>query len=98
MEPPIREDGSGRPVSVRGSAFLEVVFRPASGYDLERNRTAYTGPRELTPDLPILVEAERTGDFEAVLTWVLGLRQDSVFRVLPLSDPFRVAVDVAHPK
>lgn len=98
VQPPILADGSGLPVAIEGSAFLEVTFRPASGYDFERNRPAYAGPREFTENLPVLVELERTGDFEAVLTWVLGLRREVDFRVLELGDPARVVVDVAHPR
>jgi hypothetical protein len=48
-------------------------------------------------NLPSLVEAERTGDFEGVLTWVLGLNEEAGFRVYELEEPYRLVVDVAHP-
>ena len=36
----------------------------------------------------------RTGDFEAVLTWVAGLDERAPFRVLRLAGPHRLVVDV----
>jgi hypothetical protein len=36
----------------------------------------------------------RTGDFEAVLTWVAGLEDRAPFRVIRLSGPPRIVVDV----
>jgi hypothetical protein len=38
-------------------------------------------------------ELVRTGDFEAVLTWAVGLGDKVDFRVLTLEDPPRLAVD-----
>ena len=52
--------------------------------------------RELRPQLPIVLEIERTCDFEAVVTWVLGVRSPNRYRVLELSEPPRLVVDVAH--
>src|SRR5574341_184181 len=82
-----------RPSSTR----LEARF---PYYDL-RVKTAgtetYTGPLELKPALPSLLEAERTGDFEGVFTWVLGLSEATDFRVTTLDGPPRLVIDVAHP-
>lgn len=46
--------------------------------------------------LPSIVEVEKTGDFEAVLTWVIGLRQATDFRIVELGGPVRLVIDVAH--
>jgi hypothetical protein len=40
-------------------------------------------------------ELVRTGDFEAVLSWAIGLEKQSEFRVQTLDDPARLVVDVA---
>jgi hypothetical protein len=96
VQPPILQDASGLPVTIRGSAFVQARFSPATGFDFERSVPTYTGPNEFRPDMPMLLEAERTGDFEAVLTWTLGLQRAVDFRVLELSDPPRVVIDVAH--
>lgn len=97
VQPPIVQDASGLLVDISGSAFLQVRFSPATGYDFVRSAPSYPGPNEIRPNLPTLLELERTGDFEAVLTWTLGLRQAVDFHVLELSNPWRVVVDVAHP-
>ncbi|MFA9431974.1 hypothetical protein [Egicoccus sp. AB-alg2] len=90
------EDGSGRPIRLRGRAFLQVTMQPANAHD-EDGRPTYRGPRTLTPELPVLRQAKFAGDFEAVVSWGLGLRANAGFRVLRLSNPSRVVVDVAHP-
>ncbi len=96
VQPPIVQDGSGAPVTLRGNAFLQVLFMPASGYDIDAGRRVYTGPLDLQPGFPSLVEATQTGDFEAVLTWTLGVQERRGFRVLELRNPWRVAIDVGH--
>ena len=95
--PPILGDASGEPVEIAGNAFLRIRFEPAAAHDPNTGSQTYTGPRELSPGLPSLIEAQETGDFEAVLTWALGLSQEEDFRVYQLQDPFRIAIDVAHP-
>ncbi len=97
VDPPIVADASGLPVEIAGNAFLSIRFEPAAAHDPDTGTPTYTGPLEIAAGLPSLLEAERTGDFEAVLNWALGLSQEVDFRVYPLQDPFRVAIDVAHP-
>lgn len=99
VEPPITEDGSGRQVDVAGSAFLEVRVSPASGVDLsgEQPRETYTGRDHITaPGGQVITEAVRTGDFEAMLAWTIGLEERLPFGVTTFSDPARLVVDVLH--
>lgn len=91
----IRRLGSGELVELEGDAALEVTFQPATGHDAEGNPTFDTGTR--TPNLPALRQVESTGDFEAVVSFGLGLAEQVGFRVLELSEPNRIVVDVAHP-
>lgn len=77
---PITQDGSGEPVAVEGDAHLTVRFEPSSGYDMEAGAESYTGPDRVPGDDPI-TEVVRTGDFEAVLNWVIGLDAERAFRV-----------------
>jgi hypothetical protein len=97
VEPPIVADASGEEVQIDGAAFLKIRMEPAAGHDPNTGDETYTGGLELKPGLPALVEAERTGDFEGVLTWVLGLREGVDFRVYALDSPYRLVVDVEHP-
>ena len=96
VEPPILADPSGKEVAIDGKAFLQITIQGAVAYYLNTDNP-YTGPDELKPGLPNLVEAELTGDFEAVLTWVLGVNEEADFRVLTLESPARLVVDVGHP-
>lgn len=82
VEPPIRQDGSGEEIEVDGRAFLAVRMEPAAGVDLsgEEFRQTYTGPDRIRGEAPI-VEAVETGDFEANLSWVVGLDGERPFRI-----------------
>jgi hypothetical protein len=94
----ITADGSGEPVEVDGEAYLEMVLQPASGVDLSSPelRITYEGPDRIdTAGAAVLTDLVRTGDFEAVLSWAAGAEERAPFRVLTLSSPTRVVVDVA---
>jgi hypothetical protein len=97
-KPPFAEDGSGNPVDVDGSAFVEVRMEPASGFDLEtgEGRLVYMGPKRIkgaTFGTSVVRELVRTGDFEAVLTWMIGLSDRVDFRVRTLENPARLVID-----
>jgi hypothetical protein len=94
--PPITEDGSGRTVAVKGTAFL-VIHMTASGVDLTKEAApaTYTGPASIeTAGTTRIQQVRRTGDFEAVLTWVIGLDKKRPFHVSTQDSPARVVVDV----
>lgn len=84
--------GSGLAAEIAGNDWLEVQLRPAQAHDEQGGTTVKTLERKL--DLPALKEVQATCDFEADVTWVLGLDQRRPFRVLELSDPPRLVVDV----
>jgi hypothetical protein len=94
VEPPFHEDGSGNPVTVPGNAFVLVRMEPASGFDLNtgEGEIVYKGPKRV-PGASVVQEVVRTGDFEAVLSWVIGLQDKVDFRVQTLSSPSRLVVD-----
>ena len=96
VRPPFHEDGSGKPIAVDGGAFVFVRMEPASGYDLANDKLVYQGPRRITGaahGTSIVREAVRTGDFESVLGWVVGVEEQVDFRVLRLQDPPRLVLD-----
>lgn len=98
VEPPLREDGSGNVVTVAGAAFLVVRMERASGFDLSvgEGEMVYLGPRRIeSPGTAVVRELARTGDFEAVLTWAVGLAGKVPFRVQTLDAPARLVVDFA---
>ena len=70
------EDGSGNAVKINGSAFLVVRLTPAMTAHIigDKVEPTYTGPRRITPQGSRHVqEVVKTGDFEGVVTWVIGL-------------------------
>jgi hypothetical protein len=100
VERPITEDGSGRRVEVEGDAVLQIILTPASGTDLtgEELRQVYEGPRRITATrfgTTVVREIVETGDFEATLSWVVGVDRLAPFAVFELSNPTRVVVDIA---
>jgi hypothetical protein len=98
VEPPLKEDGSGNVVKVEGNAFVVVRMEQASGFDLSTGEgvMVYTGPRRLSGSdagTSVVREVVRTGDFEAVLTWAVGLEDRVDFRVRTATSPARLIVD-----
>lgn len=87
--------GSGETVDVTGAAMLHVRFFPAAAHNEAGNPTGTA--TDLTPGLPAIQQATQICDFEGVVSWVVGVTAEADFRVTPLSDPPRLAVDVAHP-
>jgi hypothetical protein len=81
----LSEDGSGKHVQVAGSAALVVRFMPASGADLSGRtfKLVSKGPRRIAPARPGAVrEVVRSGDFESVLSWAIGLDRKRPYRVV----------------
>ena len=98
VEPPLKEDGSGNVVRIKGNHFVVVRMEQASGFDLtvDEGELVYTGPRRIDGSqagTSVVREVVRTGDFEAVLTWAVGLEDRVDFRVLTASSPARLIVD-----
>lgn len=93
LDPPVRQDGSGDVVEIEGDAFLGVRFAPASGVDLlDTLEPTYTGPNEVRGDTDVVTEVVRTGDFEANLTWVVGVDDEVPYRIV--TDPATGTVTV----
>jgi hypothetical protein len=92
--PQVRLDGSGDPLRLRGAAFLEVVIRaPTHDQDYRPVLT----PTRLRPDFPALREVSVPGSFEGQTTAGIGVSYRAPFRVLELTNPTRIVIDLAHP-
>jgi hypothetical protein len=82
-------DASGQPVTVNGSAGIRVVLR---------NADIISGaPSDLKPNLPEIREVTQIGNFERVVSYGVGLATPACFRVLELSGPTRLVIDVQTP-
>jgi hypothetical protein len=87
------QDGSGKPVSVAGTADLEVVFRGANAH--EDDGTPTISPRRYSTGLPAVKEIAQIGDFEAVVTYGIGVDRKRPIKVSTLSNPSRLVIDVS---
>ena len=86
------EDGSGNPVSVAGAADLEVVFEGANAHEEDGSPTV--SPRRFSPGLTAVKEVAQVGDFEAMVSYGIGLDQRRPIEVSTLSSPSRLVIDV----
>ena len=94
VDKPVLQCGSGDVVQVAGDGWLEIRFNPANAHTEAGQPTiAY---RERSLSLPILKELEITCDFEAEVAMVLGVSSPNRYRVLNLSDPTRVVINIKH--
>lgn len=95
--PPAREDASGFDIPLPGATtVLHLSLTPATAAGWGGGPPTYSGPRTLTADTASVTELKSAGDFEAVLTWVAGVRTQEPFRVQVLDGPPRLVVDIAH--
>jgi hypothetical protein len=87
------EDASGKPVELAGDAAINVVFQGANAHTSSGSPSV--SPRRFKPGLPSLKEVAEIGDFEAVVTYGLGVDHRVPFKVLELSNPSRIAIDIS---
>ena len=86
-------DGSGNPVSLLGTKRIRIIVRNARGHTSSGTNLL---PSVLTPRCSNLRQVKKAGDFEGVVTYGLGLRRKTGFRVFRLTAPTRIVIDVAH--
>ena len=94
VDKPVRQCGSGEVAQVAGDGWLEIRFNPANAHTEAGQPTV--ADRERRPGLPVLKELEITCDFEAEVAVVLGVSSPNRYRVLNLSNPTRVVIDIKH--
>jgi hypothetical protein len=72
----LAESGSGKPVPLKGTAYLMIHFTPAATAAATASTVtfSYTGPRRIQGHGPVL-EVAKTSDFEADLGWAIGLER-----------------------
>jgi hypothetical protein len=86
-------DGSGATVHLLGTKRVHVVIRDARAHTSGGSPLL---PGALTPLCPNLRQVKLAGDFEGVVSFGLGLRRKTGFRVLRLTGPTRIVIDVLH--
>ncbi len=94
IDKPVRACGSGDVVPFVGDGWLEVRFSDAQAHTPEGEPTIKDRTR--SPNLPVVKDLKITCDFEAEVTWVLGVSSPNRYRVLELSNPTRLVIDIKH--
>ena len=92
VEKPVKDCGQGEPVSISGDGLLLVRLLPAQAHS--ESGVATIKARQLAPGLPLIKEMKIICDFEADVQWVVGVTAPNRYRVLELSNPARLVVDV----
>jgi hypothetical protein len=85
-------DGSGEPVRIAGSAILALTMSQANAHD--ENTGQGTAPSRVVAGLGNVIEVVESGDFEATVSYGIGLAKRQRFTVTTLSNPSRLVVDV----
>ncbi|MFC5826620.1 AMIN-like domain-containing (lipo)protein [Nonomuraea insulae] len=89
------QDGSGKPLGVRGGAYLQLTLFPANAHDDEGVSTWGGGP-VYPAHLTNLSDVVRTGDFEGRVGIGLVLSRQAAFQLTEHRSPNRLVLDVAH--
>lgn len=95
---PALADPSGKEIPLPGAdASVQITLSDATGNgggpDGERT---YFGSSIVLADTQVVTEAKAAGDFENVLSWVVGLRSETPFSVLIFAGPPRLVIDFVH--
>jgi hypothetical protein len=94
--PVVHADPSDKVVPLQGMSFLQVVVHGAVAHWPATPIRAYGGPSTVTPGYPTLKQVSISGDFEAVLSFGVGLERTAGFQVTRLRSPDRLVVDIAE--
>jgi len=93
---PLTADPSDLPLVITGDHGLVVRMQAASRFSMDTDYALiYPGPSTVTGSANAVTEVVLRGDFEAMLSWVIGVRGARPFRVFTLSGPPRLIVDIA---
>jgi len=92
-------DASGKTMVLPGKAFVRVVFKPASAHtSTGQVSVSYSGFVGGVVHLRVLHAVKLAGDFEAVLSFGVGLGQKTRFDAFTLTKPARLIIDFAVPR
>lgn len=97
VDGPITACGSGLPVEVAGTHFLQIRMQGAAAHTDSGEATITT--TDLLPGHPTLLQLTMTCDFEGEVVWIAGLSEEVTFKTLFLTTPFPhfIIIDVNHP-
>lgn len=88
------QDGSGVRLAIAGRSILQVTMRDV---DAHTAAGAVPVPARLAFALKNVTTTVRSGDFEAVVSYGIGLQKRTAFHTHRYSNPARVVVDITTP-
>ena len=90
------QDGSGKQLEIAGDDFLVVRLFPAMTAKIEGEEVepTYDGPRSIPapPGASMIQDVAMTGDFEAQVTWAIGLDNKHPFTATASNDELVVEI------
>ncbi len=93
LKNPARDCGAGEVVSISGDRFILIEIQPAHAHSESGAATITNRHQKL--GFPLIKELKIICDFEAEVQWLMGVGSPSQYRVLELSNPARLVIDVA---
>jgi hypothetical protein len=87
-------DGSGKRVHLKGRFFLSVSVSNTSTSGAAGTPTFVH--QKYNPGLPEVLQIKKTGEFEGVVSFGIGLKKRKGFRVFLLHSPLQLVIDVKH--
>jgi len=94
VDRPIIQCGSGDVIEIEGDGWLHVRLYPTHAHR-ETGQPSVIERRQ-KPGLSVVRELTLVCDFEAQVEWVLGVSAPNRYRVMELTDPARLVIDVRH--
>jgi hypothetical protein len=91
----LHHQGSGDVIPLHGRAVVQVDVHPATAHT-DGGDPTMTDPLPDLTGFAVFRELADAGDFEAQLTWGIGVAARTALRATTLTGPSRVAVDVWH--
>jgi hypothetical protein len=91
-----KQDGSGKPLAIAGEDFLVVRMFPVMTAEIDGEDVKPTneGPRNIPVpgEASMIQQLTQTGDFEAQVTWAIGLDSEHPFTVMASDDELVVEI------
>ena len=88
-------DGSGDPVAVDGSSYLQVMVTGV-GYPMDTGIPEPSARRVRPTDTEMVREVVLNGVHEGQYAAFVGLDRTTAFRVTRMADPARLVIDLQH--
>lgn len=86
-------DGPGTVIPIKGNGILRLSLFPAVAHT---DAGVATVPARISYNLPLVKEVVRSGDFEAQVSYGIGVAHKTEIRFLTLTSPTRVVIDFLY--